>query len=185
LFTLLIFGIATLVFFMVRRASSWRIHQPVNESARKAGDSQFSVKYLLGWVTASAVLLAVGRVLTDASPTAQGPSPRQVVAQFLGFVGFFCVVLFPTVGVPWLVLAYHRRAHLFVAGALVAWCTLTWAAVSVLLVVAPVSRSEAVSAIVFIQLGAGMAGFITALPLRVAGFRLERGPVDRATTNVE
>jgi hypothetical protein len=185
LFTLLIFGIAALVFSMVRRVSSWRIHQPVNESAHKAGDSQFSVKYLLGWVTASAVILAVGRVLADAAPTAQGRSPRQTVAQILGFVGFFCVVLFPTLGVPWLVLAYRRRACLFVVGALVAWGTLTWAAVSVLLAVAPASRSEAVSAIVFIQLGAGMAGFITALPLRVAGFRLERRPVDRATTNVE
>jgi hypothetical protein len=184
LFTLLIFGITALILFVVQWRFSWCIHQPVTNSAHKAGDLQFSVKYLLGWITASAVLLAVGRVLADADAT-EGPASRQAVGHFLSFVGMFCVVLFPAVGVPCLVLAYRRRACFFVIGGLLAWGALTWAAVSVLRAVTRASPTEAVSAIVFIQVGAGVAGFFTALLLRIVGFRLERRPKTHVTTDMK
>jgi hypothetical protein len=184
LFTLSIFGVFALIFLVVRRASSWRIYQPIDKSTQTAGNAQFSMKFLLGWITASAGLLAVGRVLIETGVGQQGSSTNQTAAEVLVFLSFLSVGLLPTVGIPWLVLAYRRRACLFVGGAVLAWAALTWGAVSVLLAVTPATTSEAVKGIVFLQLGAGLAGFLTALPLRLVGFRLERRPLDRVPKKV-
>jgi uncharacterized membrane-anchored protein len=83
--------------------------------------------------------------------------------------------MFPIIGVPCLVLAYHRQMWFYVAGALVAWGVLTWAGVLILRAMTPASLDEAIRPILMLQVGAAAAGFISALPLRLAGFRLARG----------
>ena len=175
--TLGVFFVVTLVLLVIRRVFSCRI-QPhgTDHTQEHLEDIQFSVRYLLGWTAASAALLALGRFIAADGPSAPpGSDLKQVTAQITGFLGFFCVLLFPTVAVPWITLTYHRKAGLLVAGALGAWAALTWAAISVLCAVTPSSPSQAIEAVVLVQLGAATAGFVTALPLRLCGFRIRRG----------
>jgi hypothetical protein len=179
---LVLFSVTALAFFAIRWLSSWRIDQRVEDDPQSVGDLQFGLRYLLGWVTASALLMAAGRVLAETGAFGPRGGPTQTMAQLLAFIGVVCVMLFPTVGVPWLTLAcrYRRQTLPFVVGWLLAWCALTWAAVSLFRAAARVTAREVIEPIVLIQVGAAAAGFASALPLRIAGFRLRRSKVRQA-----
>ena len=178
LFVLAVFVVATVLLLIVRHVFSYRIVCDVTNQLqpRSPEDSQFTLRHLLCWTAVCAVLLALGRLI---SPHGTGMLPvgdlGQAVAQMAGFLGIFCLFLFPTVAVPWIALTFRPKASLLMAGAFAAWAALSWITISVLCAVTPASPTEATEAIVLIQLGAATSGCVTALPLRICGFRIRRG----------
>lgn len=174
LLTLILFGIATLLFFAIRWLFGWHIAQDLEETSQETGNRQFGLRYLLAWITGSAMLLAVGRVLVKAGALRPEGGLRETAVQVLTFLGVISIALFPSIGVPWLTLAYRRQARVVVIGWLVGWGALTWAAVSLFRMGAPVAASHIIGPILLLQVGAAAAGFASALPLRLARFRLQR-----------
>ena len=62
LFTLGVFFVVTLVLLVIRRVFSCRIEShPTDHPRKHSKDTQFSLRYLLGWTAASAALLALIR----------------------------------------------------------------------------------------------------------------------------
>jgi hypothetical protein len=150
------------------------------ESRAKTGRSdsprsQFSIKYLLVWTAVTAGVLGLGRCLLAGGPSS-GPNPgwHQSVGQFALAIGVLLTVLVPMVVVPWVTLAYRGRGILLIVAAAVVWAFLTYGAISVLARIPPASFAEAAEAVVFGQLGAAAAGFVTALVARLCGYRVVR-----------
>jgi hypothetical protein len=176
LYILALFGIATLALFLPRRLFAWRIRHRRAENQETTGDLQFSLRHLLSWTIGTAALLGLGRVLANAGALQTGGGPRQTIAQVVAFFGLVCVMLFPSIGVPCLTLASRRPAAWLVVGWLIAWGALTWAAECLFLGGVPTGATASEAAqILLIQVGAAAAGLVSALALRIAGFRLQRG----------
>jgi hypothetical protein len=173
---LVFFALATLVLWIVGRLFRSQITQGDGESS--TGESlgnQFHVGHLLAWTGISGGLLGLARFLVGHGPSSDVSSPwRQPTGQVaLGLV-FLLVVLFPTLVLPWIALAYRGRGTFLVLAAVLAWGLLTYGCIVVLAQMPEVSFLEIAQPVVLIQLGAGLAGLLSALTVRFCGFRITR-----------
>lgn len=178
-----LFLVSFVVLLLVRRVTRMHMQTPAANAAsgavtsRPRDDIQFGTRYLLGWTTASALLLGMGRVLAPGGGWVElGSGAEEMFARISGAVGMFLVLLAPPVAVCWLTLTKLRISLGVVAGGIISWAMLTWISAYVLHVTVAGSDSlgELLEALAFIQLGATAAACLTTVPLRLCGYRLRR-----------
>jgi len=169
---LVLFGVAALALWPVRRLSGWRIGRGSPEAARP---SQFGIVHLILWTTLTAVFLGAARFLGQQVPVeGEGSSWRHPAVQVALAAAFLLVALFPTVVVPWVTLAYRGRRNLLILAAAAAWAALTYACIVLMSKSAPTPLYQIAQPIVFLQAGASAAGLLSALVVRLCGYRIAR-----------
>jgi len=170
-FGLTMFAIATIILLPLRRWARVEIARPKDWVAAQLSKSQFGMKYLLGWMTVSALLLGMGRLgarQLPSSPTVQD------VGELSSFAGVTLLVVFPPIALSLWALSQPLRWRLIFIVFLL-WIPGLWAAAETYVALAPRSSlQEAVFTFLFVQLGAAAAGVISAVAVRLAGYRLVR-----------
>jgi hypothetical protein len=173
-----LFAAALLVVLVVWVVTRWRIANTRSISGRAATVNQFSVKYLLVLTAISAVLLGIGRGLASSNDWSFGRNLGQVVAR----IWLILLVMIPAILVPLSVITLRPTLRMFV-GTIVSGAVLAWVAIETIILLDNPPRSDVTRQVLFIQLGAMIAGIASALVLRFAGFRLVRSIKSAAPTS--
>jgi hypothetical protein len=150
------FILAAGIMVLARKFAGWRF-DALSAVPTASPQSQFGVKFLLGLTTVCAVLLAICRALSSTNASA------------VMFAGITLLILFPVLVLPFLMLSRKPSVRLLVV-ALLVWAILTWLATEAMAAVDSVSRGGAARQLVFIQLGAATASFVSAIALRLGGY---------------
>ena len=169
------FAAILLIFLIVRKFTRWRIEWPAVISTTSNKSNQFGLKYLLGLTTLSCVLLVLGRLLAPEQLSADASSWRSTIAHTLSFGGLILLAMFPIFTLPLMVISRHVSIRALVVMPF-AWAAFTWLAVEIGTAAQIGTRYEAVKAIVLLQCGATAIGVLSAIGIRVAGYRLFRLP---------
>ena len=170
------FALATLVFWIVGRIFRWQVIRGNAESSTSEplGD-QFGIGHLLTWTAISAGMLGLARFLGGHVGSHDAASPwQQPMGQVAIMAAFFLVVLLPIVVIPWITLAYSGRGKLLLLAAILGWGGLTYGCIVVMVQMFQVTFPEIAQPVILIQLGAGVAGLLSALIVRFCGFRITR-----------
>jgi len=175
LFVVATFAPMTLCFWWFQRFWKWRL--VLADAARMRSRTrvyrpQFRLRRLLEWITLSCCLLALYRwSFPDGFPIGVPADWWQQIAIICWTMPLTVAVLLPAVAVPWFVLAVRGsvRTSVVVATSIVScWvvfdCGLAWLADSL--------RLFAGHEILWIQLGASVASLMSALVLRLCGYRI-------------
>jgi hypothetical protein len=160
---------------LVRKLTRWRIMQRRDTAAFSSNTRQFSMKFVLGYTAICAALLASGHVLT--SHGWLGPGADRLASMLTG-IGGALVITLPTFAIPLMALA-NRISISAVIAMLFVWVALSLLAVEAIVRLNPSEiRSTVVIEVGFVQLGAAVTGLLSAVLLRLGGYRL----VDLADT---
>jgi hypothetical protein len=171
LMELSLFAVVLVLMLVVRRISGWRIQSHAVANDNKAGGSQFSLKYLLALTAVCAALLVLGRSVAAGSFWTESTFWREFFTGLFLFGGTILLALFPMLIIP--LLAIARRPSLLAVAALpFLWAGLTWLAVEILASATGESCADLARQLGLLQAGAAVAGLVSALVLRSAGFRL-------------
>jgi hypothetical protein len=170
---LALFGLAAGAASIVRWRTGWQILLSPGVTS-KGSTTQFSLKYLLGWMTICAMLIAVLHRL--AFKDSNLPDGHRLILLAISLALIFLIVL-PAACVALVVLSSRPRGRILLASSLL-WGTLIWLTIEAMLLhaatlgIKPDDRSEITSFVIWAQAGAVAAALTCAFLLRVAGFRL-------------
>jgi hypothetical protein len=166
----------------VSKLAGWKILNPRQAAETSAPLNQFSLKYLLTLMTVCAILLGVGRVLASRQGWATSESTsRNVLESIIIPVGFITLAMIPSIVVPLLILSGRPSTRLAVILPL-GWAALTWLAVETIVAIdGPPDKLEIAKAVVGLQLGAAVAGLVSAVVVRYCGYRLIRRAAGNST----
>jgi hypothetical protein len=170
-----------LTFFVVAIAAmlviAWRLRWSIRQTrGPEAGDmplNQFSLKFLLAVTTISAALLGIGRALASRQDWGRTQGWQSDVLEMIGPIGYLLLALLPALIAPTLVLSPRPKLYVMVTIPIV-WIGLTVLAVETIVALEGPSRWDVVKDVVVLQLGSSMAGILTTVVLRIAGYRLFR-----------
>lgn len=176
-----LFIVATIILLLVRRFSHWQIEHFCEVTfSTDYQANQFGITHLIILTTILALACGLFRTLLIINPDLKWlPS----VAQFFGFAGMTLALLFPVIVIPWYTLAYRGNIMFVTIFMIIIWGAINLLVFLILKESIPVGRggfiNEIVKPILFIQLGAGLSGFVTTLVIRLCGFRMvrERNPL--------
>jgi hypothetical protein len=149
-----------------------RLRIRADSHVNNAASNHFGIRYLLALTAVVAIVLAIGRLIAEnlsISSTSFVRSPLE----FLGFLTAISLALGPMIAIP--LLALSKRTTLrAIAGILLVWLL---SFVSAIVVITLLDRQPwyvLVLEIAFLQVGIASSGVISALLLRIAGYRLVR-----------
>jgi hypothetical protein len=160
---------ASLILSLVWRLTHWQIiHCDGKQSVPDYHLYQFGIKHLIILTTIVALALGLFRTLLLISPRSSLPGIFEVAEPLCEST----VVLFPVIIIPWFTLAYMKNTVSSLIRAVIlmgivdvaAFCIFKWITRS----------SDIVQIFLFVQLGASLSMFVTALVIRLCGFRMAR-----------
>jgi hypothetical protein len=166
---LVLYSIALLMAFSLRWFTGWRISNKVSDAARDR--NQISLRFLLVWTAACAVVLTVARTWTDTSEFTRTAAWTDELLELLKFMGLMLLIFFPIVIAP-LVVLLPRWSWRAIVAALAVWACLTWLGVETMAAVENDPRSEVVVLLFALQSGCLIVSVASAALLRWAGFRI-------------
>lgn len=181
--TLLMLGLflgSASMLLIVRRVTGYRIEVPCagaawgSEACGPRGDVQFGIRYLLVWTAVSAIVLALGRLLaSEGNWIWIDSSIGELAVRVAAVTGALLLMLIPPLAVCWLALSDVRVSWRAAIAGLLVWVLSTCAAAYVLYAAAHAMEPlwELLWSVVLVQLGATAVAWLTALPLRLRGFR--------------
>jgi hypothetical protein len=169
LYRLALYVIALLVAIGLRWFTGWRI----THEAAKATDerNQVSLRFLLAWTAAFAVVLAVARTLVDTSSFNSTATWMDELLEMLQFMGLMLLIFFPILIAP-LVVLLPRWSWRTIVMALVLWGVLTLLGVETMAAVENDPRSRAAVMLFALQAGCLAVSGTSAALLRWAGYRV-------------
>jgi hypothetical protein len=171
--TLPLFLGAALALWIARIFKHWVIVRRYAET--DVARSQFSLKYLIGLTTATAFLLGLGKILLSADYSASNFDLTDFAREAAAPLAIMLLATLPAVAAPLFVLSHlpdwRSIIALFTFGLLTSFCAI-WLLASI--ATQPLSTSA--EDIFGIQAGAIAAGTLTAIPLRLVGYRLTKKP---------
>jgi hypothetical protein len=137
---------------------------------------QFSLRLLLLWMTLAACVLALWQThFADCGVSDQFLRWwRRDGLRLVYHMLLFAAILLPTVVVPWITLAYRGKRKWAILAAGLVWGILTYGIILMYSWYVRWPLGACVPIVVQIQLGAGIAGFATALIFRFRGYRILR-----------
>jgi hypothetical protein len=174
-----VFLLFTLVMWFVRQVSGWQIaHGGIATRCpdRPPYRIQFSVRLLLLWMTLAVCVLSLyhsrcapGTATRVAAELWQPFGKRALLGVTVTVLGFV-----PTLAVPWIALASPARGWRAIVATAIAWVTFTSGVVWLRTWTRLDLFHENVKWAVFMQLGASVAGLVSALVVRSCGYRIAR-----------
>jgi hypothetical protein len=172
-----IFAVTTALILTLRWFTGLRV-EPITVQTAGQSSVRFSMKYLLATISLYAVVLGmIVQLAFQAEPPPPtfslfGPDFYIRVLIFGGAVLF--AILLPTISVPLLVLCprVSKRAYPI---AVACWAIATLPIVEVWFMVDGEPWLRTLQFVLIVQLGAILAGVLTALAMRLGGFRLVSG----------
>jgi hypothetical protein len=169
--SLALFGLMACALSVVRWRIGWQIGLAPGVTPDGLASNRFSLKYLLVWMSISAVLIvAVRGFIFEYSP------PLELMPFAIVFTCLLLMVL-PATCVSLAVLSLRISIGVMLLWLLM-WTGLAWLTIETMLVAAeklesmPNDRKGITSIVVMAQSGAIAAALASALALRIAGFRL-------------
>lgn len=176
------FSVMTLGFLSLRPLTRWRLgvpSDPAAPSCQRAIRIQFRLRHLFECMALVGCILAAFRFyFPDGLPADSFADWPRAAVRFCRHMPAVVLIYLPTALVPWAVLAFRSNgggaSRLLFAVAALAWAGLDLWIVWYGGVFGPFRAFEVLS----IQLGAGAAGLVSAIYLRLCGyriFRVERG----------
>lgn len=152
---------------IIGKLTHWQIDIPSSMQAAASG-GQFSLKFLMSFTAICAALLAAGRGLTWVEENGAFDFPR-----FFTMIGVTLMLLFPAFVIPLTALSARLTKRTLIVVPIV--CLVF----TVLAVVAtwnfePGADREMIGFVLLVQLGALLGGLVSALILRLNGYRLFR-----------
>ena len=169
---LLAFAVLQGPLWLIRSLRRWRLERPADAAGRQTSKSasQFSLRAILGWTLAVAVLLAAYRAV---APEADWePEMAEAILFETGLMGFLVALGgLPVVALAWIVLADGRRRVLrSVLGLLIVL------GVGGACAIVGASDFAEVSDILALEGGAVLNGLLSFWIVRVCGYQLRRHP---------
>jgi hypothetical protein len=172
----ILFTLSTLIFLIVRWFTRFRIEDRRSSQLDGRAPVRFSMKYLLALITLAAIALGMFSQLRFKEP----PSRPFLGPEFVYYVmiiggAILASVSLPTIAVPAFILSQRisKRAAGFAIGF---WFIVALIWILILAINEVDEWLEIISYGLLVQLAAAIAGALTAVPLRLAGFRLVRRP---------
>jgi hypothetical protein len=168
----ILFVITAVVMFAVCRLTGWKVLHMWHSADSGLPLHQFSLRYLLSVTTIFAALLGLGRALASGHEWSATPP----ILDMLLPVTFVLLALIPIFFAALVVLTGSPPNRILIAIPLL-WAGLTWLAVEAIVAVENEPRWEVAREISLMQLGAASAAILSAVLLRIAGYRLYRSRV--------
>lgn len=166
------FPVAASLLILAQRLTCWKVIRSSDASGSWAPTNQFSLKYLLGLTALCAILLGTARALGCHPWPGISPGWKTGTIGMLLGLGLALLAVFPAFTIPFLTLTPRPTVQMMI-GAPLAWVALTWLVVETVIAVEPMEvRLNVARDVVFLQVGAAVAGFLSAWIVRVAGYRL-------------
>ncbi len=164
---LTLFILATVILMLVRRLLRFSI---IRSHAKYLGsdyqENQFGIKHLVILTTITAIAFGLFRTLFLIHPQFYSPS----LSEFSIIICEIAILLFPTVLITWLVLAFHKNMASSIFSAIILLCITN---VLAYLFFTSFERSpDKIEIIFFVQLGAGLSALLTTLVIRFCGYRM-------------
>jgi hypothetical protein len=163
------FGLSLAIMLVARWFFGWRISRTGKIASGNA--NQFSLKYLILLTTICAALFLAGRSLLAGDFWSQSAFWKQTISDGLTFVGLFLFALFPLLIIPLIAIARHPSFRTLIAMPFLC-AGLTWLIVEILAAQHGEPRVDVARQLALIQGGALVAGLLSAIALRLAGYRL-------------
>lgn len=176
-----LFAAALVVMLFLHVVTRWRVKNTRRIEGPTSATYQFSIKYLLVLTAVCAVVLGIGRAMALAWDWPNHPGWRE----FGGFVVRIWIIflaLIPAIAVPSVALA-PRPTFRIILGTILASGILSLIAIETIILVDNPPRGDVAPQVLLIQLGAVLAGLVSALILRFAGYRLARRSKEAARSN--
>jgi hypothetical protein len=126
-----------------------------------------------------AVLLGIGRWVT-ASGDWRFDSSWRAIGGIIARIWLILLVMLPAILVPITLISFRPTLRMFF-GTMISGAVLAWVAIETIILLDNPPRYEVTGQVLFIQLGAALAGIASALVLRFAGYRLFRKPIAAGT----
>ena len=175
LFFITIFIVATFFLMLVRRFFHWQITQPIelNFTADYQAN-QFGIKHLIVLTTIVAIAFGLFRTLLVINPKLEWQFPAISEAIVITCITFD--LIYTVIIISWYTLAYLGKITYLIFVAIFLGVIIDLAVFFMFKGTAPsgVRMAEIIQPILFIQLGAGLSGFVTTRVIRLCGFRMVR-----------
>lgn len=181
------FSLMSLGFWSLRPLTKWRLGVPGDHpapSCKRASRIQFRLRHLFECMALVGCILAAFRFyFPDGLPADSFADWPRLAVRFCRHMPAVVLILLPTTLIPWAVLSFRtprdRGSHLLIAAA-----AFGWVALGLWIVWRPpyggaIGRLSAIE-VLSIQLGANAAGLISAIYLRICGYRIFRAERERA-----
>ncbi len=167
----LFFSAAALVSLLVRRITRLGIRnvRELSDGITMAG--QFSLKYLIGITTLCALVLGLGRVLASPEKWTQSVTLTMRLSMMLTQLLIILLLMSTTIAPAIMALSKRPRAVVLVALPLL-WAASSWIAIEAMIAAGSPPRSQLIKLVVAIQLGGLLVALVSAIILRLAGYRL-------------
>ena len=173
---LLAFALLQRPLWLIRSLRRWRLERPDEAAGRPASKSasQFSLRAILGWTVAAAVLLAAYRAI---APNADPGMGEEILLEARWMCFLVALGGLPIVALAWTILADGRRALLRIV-----LCLLILLGVAIACALFANANSGLTPDIVFVlEGGAVLNSLFSFWIVRVCGYRLRRHPRESAT----
>ena len=171
----LAFPVASAVLIAIRRLSGWRIVRRTVAFANRVPGNQFSLKYLLMLTAVCAAFLGTARFLAFQRWPGISIGRSSEAIQVLIAVSVVLLALFPTFVVPLIALTPRPTVPMLISIPLT-WAALSWLALETVIATNGIQdRTRIARDIALLQGGAALAGLLSALVVRIAGYRLLSG----------
>jgi hypothetical protein len=171
--SLALFGLMACALSVVRWRIAWQIGLSPGVTREGLTSNRFSLKYLLVWMSVFAVLtVAVRGFIFEHSP------PLELMP-FTIVLACFLLMVLPATCISFVVLSPRVSVGVMLLSPLL-WAGLAWLTIEAMLAAAakfeitPKDRKAITFFVIMTQLGSVAAGLVSALMLRIAGFRLYR-----------
>jgi hypothetical protein len=169
--TFSLFGTSTLLMLIVRKVARWQIGTEHEATSGAMAVNQFSLKYLLVLTTVCASLLGAARGLMSLSTLQRSPSWHADLPELLVPIGLVTLAIFPAILVPLMALFPRPTTKMLITVPCIC-LALAWLSVEAVVALENEPRLEVTRDIAILQLGAVTSGLLSAIVLRLAGYRL-------------
>jgi hypothetical protein len=173
MYPMALYAIALLTALVLRWFTGWRITHEAAEAADER--NQVSLRFLLAWTAAFAVVLAVARTLVNTSSFTRTAAWMDELLEMLQFMGLMLLIFFPIVIAP-LVVLLPRWSWRTIVTALVLWGVLTLLGVERMAAVENDPRWKAAVLLFSLQTGCLVVSLTSSALLRWAGYRMVKSP---------